>query len=93
MHDLIDDSSIHDLRSAEEIRKIADDASEARQLRNIAYELNSSANVGITSIVYNDQLDDEVIKVLEGQGYSVTRTAQPTNYWDDFSDYQYMIKA
>jgi len=70
---LIPQDELADLKSASDVKTVADSALQTAETMAIAKLINSSANTGQYEVLYNHEISEDVITVLEGQGYTVTR--------------------
>nr|DAE87876.1 MAG TPA: hypothetical protein [Caudoviricetes sp.] len=60
------------LKSASEVKSVADNAAVDQQLAAVAYQINTQANTGAYSCMWSGtKLLDDVKTQLEGQGYKV----------------------
>lgn len=70
---LIPESGKTELRPASYVRGIAAGALLASNTAAIAKEINCAANTGAYNVIINHPLSDDIIQVLEDNGYTVTR--------------------
>ena len=72
------------LKSANEVKAVADEAVQIIEQQTMAAAINSAANTGQHSITWSKPISDALKAVLEGQGYIVTknnRAADPNYSW------------
>lgn len=72
------------LKSASEVKAVADEAVQIIEQQTMAAAINSAANTGQHSITWSKPISDALKAVLEGQGYTVTknnRAADPNYSW------------
>lgn len=69
---LIPNDELTILKPASELLAVSVSAEADAQLKSIAYQLNSAANTGETSIQHEGRLLDEVVKKLKEHGYALT---------------------
>lgn len=75
MAELIPKEEMATLKSAAEVKEIADKAIELQDIASAAHLINEAANTGQHMAVWGHPLTDELRKALEGQGYKVTKRA------------------
>ena len=61
------------LKSASEVKAVADEAISIHEQQSVAALINQAANSGQHSVIWNRPMTDELKKVLEGQGYKITK--------------------
>jgi len=88
MAELIPISEMTELKSAAQAKAVADEALKIHEKQQIAAAINSAANSGEHSIIYQHPISDEVKAILEGQGYKVTRKPHSAN-----PDFLYKIEG
>lgn len=59
------------LRSAEDVREVAENAAEIHEMQQIAYAINTAANTGELCVEYNHGISDSMMSTLEQQGYTI----------------------
>lgn len=78
------------LKSASEVKSVADTAAVDQQLSAVAYQINTQANTGAYSTMWSGtELLDDVKSELEGQGYVVKPIKDSLNH--DSALPQYVI--
>lgn len=80
MAELIPTDQISTLKSASEVKEVADAADQIHEEQGIARLINLAANVGQHQAIWKHPMSDEVLKVLKGQGYKVTRMSPEFMY-------------
>ena len=68
----VDKDHMTELRSASDSKATATDAVKDTQLEAVAYLINSAANTGEMSAMFQGDLLDEVKSELETEGYTLT---------------------
>lgn len=68
---LIPKSELTTLKSAEEVRAVADTAEFEHELMAVAHAINTAANTGEYSVTLNTKLSEDVQKELQAQGFKV----------------------
>lgn len=86
MASLIKSEDMIVLKSASEVKTVADEAMKIHEEQSVAYAINSAANSGQHSIIYAHNLSDAIKEVLRGQGYSVTKNGRAAD-----PDFHYII--
>jgi len=79
---LIPQEELPVLKSAADVKSVSDNAKFDAEKMAVAKLINSTANTGEYTVLYNNQLSDDVITELESEGYTVTQrsplmTAEP----------------
>lgn len=78
------------LKSASEVKAVADNAAVDQQLSAIAYQINTQANTGAYSVMWSGgYMLDDVKSQLEGQGYKIQSYIEDLNH--DSAKPQYVI--
>ena len=85
---LIPENEYAILLSESDVKSVSDDALKDSQEAAIAKLINSSANTGQTCVLYNHPISDDVIQVLESDGYTVK---QRSKYLTSSPEWQYLI--
>lgn len=70
---LIPLDSLTQLQSATEVKNVAENASEIHETQEVAYAINTAANTGATSVIFNKAISDNVQSTLESKGYVLTQ--------------------
>lgn len=73
MAELIPISDIDVLKSAAEVKAVANEAVAIHEKNAVARLINLAANTGAHSAVWEHPISDALKSVLEGQGYKVTK--------------------
>lgn len=84
MVSLIPMDELTTLKSASEVKTVADSAVATIEQQTVAAAINSAANTGQHSITWSKPLSDTLKATLEGLGYTVTsnrRAADPDYSW------------
>ena len=76
MAQLIPKEEMAVLKSAAEVKQVADEAIELQDIASAAYIINEAANTGSHIAIWRHPVSDELRKTLEGQGYKITRRSQ-----------------
>lgn len=79
MSELIDISQISTLHEAEVVKQVALGAEFTHEKNTIARIINTAANAGQTSVVYNHDISDAVLGELDGAGYKVIKPNNVAN--------------
>ena len=74
------------LKSASEVKGVADSAKLDYETLSVAKLINTAANTGEYQVIYNHEMSEDLISLLKGQGYAVTH--KPRSAIDGF---QYII--
>ena len=82
---LIPKEEMNILKSASEVKAIADKAIELQDEASAAYIINEAANTGCHMAIWRHPLSDELKKTLEGQGYKVTKCAVAYGTTDEWA--------
>ena len=77
------------LKSASEVKSVADSSQLEYEKMSIAKLINSSANSGQYEILYNHDISEAMLDALKGQGYKVTRRPLPDHANNPF---QFIIR-
>lgn len=80
MAELIPTDQISTLKPASEVKAVADDADKIHEEQGVARLINLAANVGQHSAIYKHPMSDDLLKVLKGQGYKVTKMSPEFMY-------------
>lgn len=78
-------SEMAELHQASDAKAVADEAPLIQELMGVAHVINTAANTGEHSAVWQGPLDTQTITALEGAGYTVTErehAAIPNRIWD-----------
>ena len=86
---LIPQDELPILKSASDVKSIADNAPLEAEKMAVAKLINSAANTGQYSVLYNHELSDAMKDVLEVQGYTLFKRSK--TFCAD-PDTQYIIK-
>lgn len=84
MPDLIPKEEITTLKSAADVKEVADNAVAILEQQSMATLINQAANTGQHSAVWGHPISKELEKVLKGQGYKITKMSP---------DFQYKIEG
>lgn len=76
---LIEHKQLATLLPASTVAAIADKAQLLHQEQEVAYLINSAANTGEKSVIWNKPMTDALKAILDGQGYKVTRMPNSAN--------------
>lgn len=79
--DLIPKEELTRLKSADSVKKVADQAVSILERESVAHLINTAANCGQHSVVCNHQLSESILKELKRNGYKVVHnphSADPT---------------
>lgn len=76
------------LKSASDVKSVADSAPLEAEKMAIAKLINSAANTGVYSTLYNHDISEEMQEILKGMGYKMTR--RPQKFCAD-PKYQWLI--
>ena len=76
------------LKSASEVKSVSDSAPLESEKAAVAKLINTAANTGQYTILYNHELSTAMIDVLKGMSYTVTRRPLPEKTPNPF---QYII--
>jgi len=84
MADLIPKEELDTLKPASEVKGVADEAVKILEQKSMATLINSAANTGQHSAIWGHPISPELLKVLKGQGYKITKMSP---------DFQYKIEG
>lgn len=73
---LIPQDELPVLKSASAVKTVADGAKLEAEKMAIAKLINSAANTAQYTVLYNHPISDEMLEILEGQGYTVTHPSK-----------------
>lgn len=73
-------SDVTTLRSASDVYTSSQVAESGVVEASLAAAINNAAACGQTSVIFSTKLTDDLIKKLEGKGYTVTVSGVNTNY-------------
>ena len=73
MAQLIPTDELSTLKSASEVKKVADEAIDIHEEQSVARLINLAANTGEHSAIWEHPLSEHLEKVLKGQGYKITK--------------------
>lgn len=73
MANLIPTDELSTLKSASDVKEVADAAVKIHEEQSVARLINLAANTGEHQAIWEHPLSPELKKVLEGQGYKVTK--------------------
>lgn len=65
------------LKSASEVKSVSDSAPLEAEKAAIAKLVNTAANTGQYEVLYNHDISDEMMDVLKGMSYTITRRPLP----------------
>ena len=68
---LIPQDELPTLKSASDVKSVADSAELEAEKMAVAKLINSAANTGQYTVLYNHPISDELLQLLKGQGYTV----------------------
>jgi hypothetical protein len=77
---LIPRDQLTELQPAADVKNVAENASEIHETQSIAYAINTAANTGATSVIYDKEISDNVQSTLELNGYVLTPRAMANNH-------------
>lgn len=81
MAELIPMDKLTELKSASEVKEVANEAASIHEEHSVAAAINQAANSGQHRITWNHPISDDLKEKLKSKGYSVTqnlRAADPT---------------
>lgn len=73
---LIPPGGISILKPASEVKQVADNAIADAEEMAVAKLINTAANTGEYTVLYNNALLESTISTLESQGYTVTQRSE-----------------
>lgn len=88
MAELIPISEISILKSASEVKAVADEAIEIQERNAAARLINLAANAGQHVAIWEHPMTETLRSTLEGQGYKITRQRHAAN-----PDFLYRIEG
>ena len=65
------------LKSASDVKTIAENATLEQEKISVAQVINLAANTGVMHAFYNSPMSDELIQVLEDEGYKINPVRYP----------------
>lgn len=83
--ELIPSDEMTTLKSASEVKQVADKAQDILEKQSVAYLINEAANTGSHMVTWPKPMSKELMSVLEAQGYKILKS---TTY-----DNRYTIKG
>ena len=81
---LIPKEEMTELKTASDVKAVADSAIADQREMEAAYLINSAANTGLHTAVWAKEMPEDLKSTLEGKGYQVlsdNRAADPNKYW------------
>lgn len=73
---LIPREELTTLKSASEVRSVAESAYEIHEEMSIAHEINTAANSGEKSVAVVRKLSESIISKLKANGYTITDASE-----------------
>lgn len=73
MASLIPIDEITTLKSASEVKAVADEALKIHEEQTVAALINQAANSGQHSVIWNRPMSEELEKTLKAQGYKILK--------------------
>ena len=70
---LIPLDALTQLQPAADVKTVAENADEIHETQEVAYAINTAANTGVTEVIYDKAISDNVQSTLEAQGYTLTQ--------------------
>lgn len=76
---LIPKEELIELKSAADVKAVADEAIDIQEEQSVAYTINTAANTGEHSVKWQHPLSDKLLQKLEDKGYTVKKVPQAAN--------------